>query len=74
MPNEIQSSAPTAVSVPGSPPTPSSHRGCPFSGRCGYALSLCKRVCPALEERDPGRHVVCHLSNPIDLDTLRAFC
>jgi oligopeptide/dipeptide ABC transporter ATP-binding protein len=35
--------------------------GCHFHTRCPYAMDRCKVDTPALEEREPGRWVACHL-------------
>ena len=36
--------------------------GCRFHPRCPYAMEICRRVKPVLEERAPGRFVACHLN------------
>ncbi len=47
------------VPSPLDPPT-----GCHFHTRCPHVVDRCKSEVPALEEREPGRWVSCHLSEP----------
>jgi oligopeptide/dipeptide ABC transporter ATP-binding protein len=43
--------------------------GCHFHTRCPYAMDRCKVDMPALEEREPGRWVACHLEDaPASID------
>ena len=35
--------------------------GCPFAGRCKFCEEQCTTVDPALEEKEPGHFVACHL-------------
>lgn len=48
----IESEAPSPLDLP---------PGCPFQGRCGQCMEICKRVSPELRELAPGHSVACHL-------------
>jgi oligopeptide/dipeptide ABC transporter ATP-binding protein len=36
------------------------YAGCPYAGRCGKALELCKTACPPLRELEPGHRAACY--------------
>ena len=48
----IESEAPSPLDVP---------PGCPFQGRCGQCMDICRKVHPALVELEPDHQVACHL-------------
>ena len=50
------------VPSPANPPS-----GCHFHPRCPYAVALCARQPPALEETAPGHFVSCHRARELDL-------
>lgn len=48
----IESEPPSPLDIP---------PGCPFQGRCGQCMEICRRERPALTELEPGHQVACHL-------------
>jgi peptide/nickel transport system ATP-binding protein len=50
------------VANPANPPT-----GCYFHPRCRYAIDVCSKVEPALEEVTPGHYVKCHRAKELTL-------
>jgi peptide/nickel transport system ATP-binding protein len=50
------------VASPANPPS-----GCYFHPRCPFAIDICTRVTPALEEISPGQYAACHRAREIDL-------
>jgi oligopeptide/dipeptide ABC transporter ATP-binding protein len=51
------------VPSPLSPPS-----GCAFHTRCPHVMDRCKTEVPALEEREGGHWVACHLEEAPELD------
>lgn len=48
--------------IPGDPPSPLElPPGCPFAGRCGKRMPVCKAEKPRLKDVAPGHQVACHL-------------
>jgi peptide/nickel transport system ATP-binding protein len=50
------------VPSPANPPS-----GCYFHPRCPYAVDICAKKAPALEEAGPGRFVSCHRARELNL-------
>lgn len=50
------------VANPAAPPS-----GCYFHPRCPYAIDVCKRVSPPLEEIAPGQWAACHRARELEL-------
>ena len=49
-------------SIESEPPSPlDMPTGCPFQGRCGQCMDICRLERPVLTELEPGHHVACHL-------------
>lgn len=48
----IESEAPSPLDIP---------PGCPFQGRCGQCMDICRKVHPTLVELEPDHQVACHL-------------
>ncbi|MBQ2712478.1 MAG: peptide ABC transporter substrate-binding protein, partial [Clostridia bacterium] len=44
------------IPSPANPP-----KGCKFHTRCPKAMDVCKHVCPAYKEYEPGHFAACHL-------------
>jgi peptide/nickel transport system ATP-binding protein len=50
------------VASPANPPS-----GCYFHPRCPFAIDICTRVTPELEEITPGQYAACHRAREIEL-------
>jgi len=52
------------IVLPGEVPSPiNPPPGCRFHPRCPYAIDICSKVEPPLEERKPGHFAACHLAD-----------
>src|SRR5699024_288531 len=59
-------------SIPGSPPDLlSPPEGCPFTSRCAFAMDVCKKRHPVLQNESETQKVSCWLRHPYAKEMLR---